>query len=107
MKKKLFIAAVIVGISASLFAQTKVVKPYQMYSLMYVKPKHGMEKQFETAVKAHDAKFHASGPYTAKLALITEGNHSDGWYVWTMGPLMYTDLDNQPDGKKDHDDDWA
>jgi hypothetical protein len=107
MKTKLLVIIFFTGFINLLFAQTAKVPAYKMYSNNSMKPKRGMEKQFEAAVKAHNAKFHATGPYTARLSQITEGTGSDGWYVWSMGPLMYTDLDNQPDGKKDHDDDWS
>ena len=107
MRKLLLSIAVLVAYTASVFAQSATdTKTYGMYSVMYIKPKRGHEKQFEDAVKAHDVKYH-SGAYAARLALITEGSGSDGWYVWAMGPFMYTDLDKQPQGNKDHDDDWT
>ncbi len=108
MKKLTLIIVMLVAYTASLVAQPAKVKPYQMMNTMSVKPKRGHEKQFEEAVKAHDAKFHLPGtPTAARLSVITEGSGSDGWYVWAMGPLMYSDLDKQPQGKKEHDDDWA
>lgn len=50
--------------------------------------------------------FHASGPSKATLAVITEGANSDGWYIWSMGPLTYTDMDHIPQGEPKHDEDW-
>lgn len=107
MKNIFLLITVLTGYTVSLFAQTAgAAKTYQMYNTTYMKPKHGEEKQFEAGVVAHIAKFHASGPNMARLAIITEGHHSDGWYLWSMGPLMYADLDHQPDGNKEHDADW-
>ena len=98
----------LVAYTTSLVAQIPKVKPYQMMNTMGMKPKRGQETQFEEAVKAHIAKFHPKGtPDAARLSVITEGSGSDGWYVWAQGPLMYSNLDNQPQGKKDHDDDWS
>jgi hypothetical protein len=105
--KKLLLLLLIACTGGSLSAQTGKVKNYQMYENTLMKPKRGHEKLFEAGVKAHNAKFHAAAPYTARLSAITDGSGSDGWYIWTLGPMMYSDLDNQPDGKKDHDDDWA
>ena len=107
MKKILMLATVLAGCIAPLFAQTAKVKAYQMYTTNYMMPKHGMEQQFEDGLKAHNAKYHASGPYAARIYQITEGTGSDGWYVWVMGPNMYSDLDKQPQGDKAHDDDWT
>ncbi len=105
MKKITLILALLLVYSSSLFAQT-AKKTYQMFNTNRMKPKRGHEKMFEAAVKAHIAKFHADGPYAARISSITEGSGSDGWYVWTMGPLMYADMDKMPQGTKEHDDDW-
>ena len=107
MKKNLFLFTVLLGYSVSLFAQAKVTKPYQMFETTWMMPKRGHEKQFEKGVMGHNAKFHASGPHAARLSVITEGFGSDGWYVWSMGPTTYTDMDHQPNGNKEHDDDWT
>ncbi|HYV93643.1 MAG TPA: hypothetical protein VE978_17845 [Chitinophagales bacterium] len=107
MRKFFLSIAVLVAYTAGAFAQTAAApKTYQMVQIMMIKPKQGQEKAFEDAVKAHDAKFH-SGAYAAQLWAVTYGKGSDGWYVWRMGPLMYTDMDKQPQGNKDHDDDWS
>ncbi|HEX5626301.1 MAG TPA: hypothetical protein VFX48_09810 [Saprospiraceae bacterium] len=88
-------------------AQNTNAKPaYQMINSMMVKPKRGMEKKFEQGVLAHIEQFHKSGPNRARLAVISEGFRSDGWYVWTMGPTTYTELDRAPQGEAKHDEDW-
>ena len=107
MRKLTLTLAVLYALTVSLAAQTPTgSKTYQMSSIMMIKPKHGQEKAFEDGVKAHDSKYH-TGPYSAQLWLITEGASSDGWYVWRMGPLTYTEMDKQPQGDKAHDDDWS
>lgn len=107
MKKFLFIAVSLFCLAGFLSAQsTAAKKTYQMYNNNFMNPKKGHEKQFEDGVKAHNAAYHSSGPHRAFLQQITEGTGSDGWYIWTMGPLTYTDLDNQPNGNAKHDEDW-
>jgi hypothetical protein len=106
--KKILLLIAFAGFVTALSAQTAPPKKaYQIYQTQYIKPKHGKETQFEAAVKAHNAKFHATGPHSARLSVITTGSGSDGWYVWAMGPFMYPDLDHAPAGEKTHDDDWT
>jgi hypothetical protein len=106
--KKILCLVLLVGCSASfLIGQAATQKTtYQMFNNSFMKPKRGHEKQFEEGVKAHNAAYHSSGPHRATLSMITEGSGSDGWYIWSMGPLMYKDLDHQPDGNVKHDEDW-
>ena len=78
---------------------------YRMVELSYMKAKPGMAQKFEAAVKAHNAKYHKEGAYEASLYSIATGNEA-GWYVWTMGPCTFTDLDGRPD-EGGHADDWA
>jgi len=107
MKKQVTLLFAILWMASTLFAQDKV-KPYQMYESLPLKPKRGHEKQFEEAIKAHNARFHASGPHKASLSVVTEGSGSNGWYFWIMGPCMYSDLDGQPaETSNDHDNDWS
>ena len=105
--KRLFLLIAALSFSAALIAQTPGPrKGYQMFQNQLLKPKHGSEKKFEAAVKNHIAKFHAKGPHIARLSVVTTGTNSDGWYVFAMGPLMYPDLDHQPQGETSHDADW-
>jgi hypothetical protein len=69
-------------------------------------PKRGMEDKFEAAILAHDKKFHPEGPYTAGLRKIEYGPRA-GWYVWVMGPVAYSSLDNRPSKENGHDADWS
>lgn len=77
---------------------------YGMVELTFMLPKIGMEKSFESAVKAHNEKFHKDGVFKASLDMIITGEEA-GWYVWIMGPCTFTDLDKRP---KDavHTNDW-
>lgn len=107
MKKQILALISIPVFACCMYAQTsKTVTNYQMFNVMNIMPKKGMEEQFEAGISAHNAKYHSSGPYKARCASITHGAGSDGWYVWAMGPLTYTDMDNEPNGNKEHDADW-
>ncbi len=106
MKKLTLMLMVLFSYSIGLYAQTASNTSYKMYNTQMMKPKRGQEKQFEAAVKAHIAKFHPIGTFDARLSVITDGFNSDGWYMWSMGPLTYTDLDKAPQGENGHDDDW-
>ncbi len=77
---------------------------YRMVELSYMKAKIGMEDKFEEAVKKHNEKYHKEGMYGSALYSIVTGEDA-GWFVWTMGPMTFTDLDSRP-GKGDHADDW-
>ncbi len=78
---------------------------YVMVELSYMQPKIGMEHEFVKAVHAHNKKFHAEAPYNSSLWRIAAGADA-GWFVWTMGPLTFSDIDNSP-GLGDHAKDWS
>jgi len=61
-------------------------------------------KQFETNVAAHNKKYHAEGIYGARVYSISNGKNV-GKYIWAMGPLPWSALDNRP-AKEGHDEDW-
>jgi hypothetical protein len=79
--------------------------PYMMVELSYMLPKVEMESDFVEAVKKHNEKWHSKAPYTSSLWYIRSGEDA-GWFVWTMGPMIFSDLDNAP-GAGDHQDAWA
>jgi hypothetical protein len=87
-----------------LFSQNEEDKSYTMYETIYLMPKAGESDAFEKAVKEHNEKYHSQAPYTAFMRSIVTGPKT-GWYVWVMGPTMFSHLDNRPAGE--HDDDWA
>jgi hypothetical protein len=100
MKKVLSIIVLFLGISLITFAQ----KDYVMFETLYIKVKPDMKKDFEKGLAAHNKEYHASGPFTAHIWSVHTGSH-EGEYLWAMGPLTFTDLDNRPTGE-DHDEDW-
>lgn len=86
----------------TLFGQDE--KQPSLYELVNITAKSGQEEAFETAVKAHNSKYHADGPHEAQLAYNINGP-TGGTYTWIMGPTTWTDMDNRPI-KGAHDEDW-
>ncbi len=103
--KKIFagILVLVFVFSSDLFAQKKKEK-YAMFTTVEMKPVRGKEKALESAVKAHNAKFHTEDPHKALLQTILTGRKS-GNYVWIMGPSMFSDMDKRP-GDDAHEGDW-
>jgi len=106
--KNIFMTSMLVGallLTSIGIAQEKEKKTYGMVNLEYMMPKIGMEKAFVKAITEHNNLYHKEGPYKANLDNIITGEES-GWYVWYMGPNMYSDLDNSP-GEGAHTDHWT
>lgn len=82
-----------------------LAQDYMMYETQYLNVIPGHTQQFNDAMKAHNDRFHASGPYQASVWSITAGPHS-GRMFWAMGPCTFTDLDNRP-SSAEHQSDWA
>ncbi|PKP40154.1 MAG: hypothetical protein CVT96_10200 [Bacteroidetes bacterium HGW-Bacteroidetes-13] len=61
-------------------------------------------KEFEAGIAKHNKKFHAIGAYGARVYYINNGINT-GKYIWSMGPLPWSDFDKRPENKE-HDDDW-
>jgi len=106
MRKQIGFMLVGVCIIAGTMAQTVSDTPTTMVETMYVLPKRGMEDKFEAAVKAHDTKFHPSGPFVAGLRKVEYGEKA-GWYIFVYGPTTYENLDNRPAKGNGHDLDWS
>ena len=104
MRKLAFLMIGIFCIPMFLLSQEDDSKKSALVELDYIKPKIGMEKKLEQAIKAHNDKYHPDGPYSADLDYIGTGNEA-GWYVWSMGVFSYTEYDDAP-GRGDHSDDW-
>ena len=85
-------------------AQEEEDSKYGMIEVTYMKPAKGMAKKMEEAIEKHNAKYHSEAPYQSRLWHIMSGNEA-GWYVWTMGPLTFTDMDGAP-GPGEHMADW-
>jgi hypothetical protein len=87
-----------------LVGQEEKAQP-NLFEVVNIHVKKGMDDAFKAAVKAHDEKFHSSdGLYSARLFYNLNG-HSGGTYSWIMGPTTWTAMDTRP-GKGAHDDDW-
>ena len=59
--------------------------------------------EFEAGIAAHNKKFHASGPYGARVYTILNGKNA-GKYMLIMGPLPWSAMDGRP-ASKEHTDD--
>jgi len=76
-----------------------------LYVGLYLAPKMGHVQQLNTALASHNKQFHGEGPYAAVVQSILTGRRS-GEYGWLMGPCTFADLDTEPLGHADHDNDW-
>lgn len=90
-------------VNFDVIAQKKVEK-YAMFTTVEMKAVRGKEKALESAVKAHNAKFHTADPHKAWLEVVVTGSNS-GDYIWIMGPSMFSDLDSRPEDAN-HENDW-
>jgi hypothetical protein len=63
-----------------------------------------MITEFEAGLASHNQKFHAEGLYGARVYWISNGPNV-GRYVWVMGPLPWSALDQRP-AQEGHDTDW-
>lgn len=61
-------------------------------------------KQFEAGMAAHNKKYHNDAVYGARVHMIGNGPNV-GKYMWVMGPLPWSAMDNRP-AKEGHDEDW-
>lgn len=84
------------------WAQTDQSTLYEVVNISVIP---GHEADFEAAVKAHNAAFHANGAHTASVYSNINGPWG-GTYSWIMGPMKWADQENRPSGDA-HDADWA
>ncbi len=103
--KNIFIGMLLIAFSFSFdsIAQKKKEK-YAMFTTVEMKAVRGKEMALESAVKAHNAKYHTADPYKAWLEVMMTGV-SSGTYVWIMGPGMFSDMDKRPNDEG-HENDW-
>jgi len=106
MKKTISLTCIAIFFACSAIAQTTPDKPTVVTETMYIMPKRGMEDKFESAVKAHDVKFHSADQYKAGLRKVEYGEKA-GWYVWVFGPTTYSSIDTRPTKEGGHDVDWS
>ena len=69
--------------------------------MLTVNPEKIME--FEAGIAAHNKKFHAEGPYGARVYSVVNGKNA-GKYMLIMGPFTWSTIDSRPSGQ-DHTDD--
>jgi len=61
--------------------------------------------EFETGIAAHNQKYHTTGAFQSQVYWISSGKNS-GKYIWSMGPLPWSAMDNRPTEDNGHDADW-
>ncbi|MBD1261086.1 hypothetical protein HZY62_10840 [Maribacter polysiphoniae] len=69
--------------------------------MLTVNPEKIME--FEAGVAAHNKKFHADGPYGARVYNVLNGKNA-GKYMLIMGPLPWSAMDGRPSSQEHTDD---
>lgn len=69
--------------------------------MLTVNPEKIME--FEAGLAAHNKKFHADGPYGARVYNVLNGKNA-GKYMLIMGPLPWSAMDGRPSSKEHTDD---
>ncbi len=99
--KKLFYLLLL----SPLLVLSQNTKEYYVFENVMLTVKPDKIKQFEKGIAAHNVKFHSDNVYGARVYSIASGLNA-GKYVWTMGPITWSDMDNRP-SKSGHDDDWS
>jgi thiol-disulfide isomerase/thioredoxin len=59
--------------------------------------------EFEAGIAAHNKKFHAEGPYGARVYNVLNGKNA-GKYMLIMGPLPWSAMDARPSSQEHTDD---
>ena len=102
MKRFTFLIAALLGFTAFTFAQTD----YTMFDNTYLTVKPDKYKEFNKAMSEHNKKFHSgNGPRYANVWWINSGTNA-GSFVWSMGPVTYTDMDSFDESNQEHLNDW-
>lgn len=61
--------------------------------------------EFEAGIAAHNKKFHSEGAYAANVFFVMSGKNF-GKYIWSMGPIPWSAMDDAPQNENGHNDDW-
>ncbi len=102
MKRFTILFIALLGIVAFTFAQTD----YTMFDNTYLTVKTERYKEFNKAMSEHNKKFHSGdGPRYANVWWVNSGTNA-GSFVWSMGPVTYTDMDSFDRLKEEHLNDW-
>ncbi|MGI9549990.1 MAG: hypothetical protein ACR2MT_02225 [Aurantibacter sp.] len=59
--------------------------------------------EFEAGIAAHNKKFHAEGPYGARVYSVLNGKNA-GKYMLIMGPFTWSVIDDRPSSQEHTDD---
>ncbi|NHF59466.1 hypothetical protein FK220_008950 [Flavobacteriaceae bacterium TP-CH-4] len=97
MKKLLYIALLLPFLAISQNNESLVLENVMITAL----PEKIAE--FEAGMAAHNKKFHADGPYGARVYSIANGKNA-GKYMLIMGPLPWSAMDGRP-SSTEHDED--
>ncbi|MDX1478680.1 MAG: hypothetical protein R3301_13300 [Saprospiraceae bacterium] len=79
--------------------------PTLVFQNVVLTPKVDKIAEFESALAAHNKRFHATDAHGCRVYNINSGPDI-GKYIWTLGPTQWAALDSRP-GEGAHDDDWA
>ncbi|GAB2767918.1 hypothetical protein GCM10010465_11430 [Actinomadura fibrosa] len=85
-------------------AQDQSNEQYAVFENALLTPQPDKVQQFEQGLAAHNKKFHATEPYGVRVYYIANGPNV-GKYIWAMGPIPWSAIDDRP-ADKAHDDDW-
>ena len=77
---------------------------YMIFENGLIKPNPKDIQKFEAGMAAHNKKYHGDGPFGARVYTISNGTNVGG-YMWVMGPLPWSAMDNRP-AQQGHDEDW-
>lgn len=77
---------------------------YMIFENGMITPNPAKVTEFETGLAAHNKKYHAEGLHGARVYWISNGPNV-GKYVWVMGPLPWSAMDERP-AQEGHDADW-
>jgi hypothetical protein len=100
--KKLLITLFAAGFAISLSAQEK--EDYQMYQMVYMKPRADKVKEFEQKLAEHNKEYHTEGAMRVNIDWVSIGKHA-GSYAWVQGPMTFSDLDELPENEA-HEKHW-
>jgi hypothetical protein len=80
------------------------IEEYAVMENGLITPDPAKITEFEAGISEHNKKYHSEGPYGARVYWITNGKNV-GSYVWAMGPLPWSAMDDRP-AQEGHETDW-
>lgn len=78
---------------------------YAVFESINIAPQTHKVKEFEAKLAAHNKKYHAQAPYSARVYSIVSGPNM-GSYIWNMGPIPWSAMGARP-SEGGHNDDWT